>query len=249
MLRHDARKRPLLELRTRAEGGFDTVKTYRYTQSGDTTWEYTTAPYGRLEAERNFTEDHGRVFRYDRLHYRHPKYAPEAPLYLDEVKSYYSRHDRKGRQVESGEVNYQPALEEWIARRTDQRQDLPGGLRGFVYGGGMYQLQLSGRLRGVYRPSQRIFYDKQGRLSATWNHYSDGLRRFIYNGAGQVVEIQFFIQGQPNGPPSAPSGSVLLTWGTAGLPIRVERRNAAGEPDQISTYTYAYHLTLPGAGR
>ena len=244
VIKRDGRGRPTLEFQNRPHGKTDTLASYRYSARGDTAW-MTTHEYGRPSVERSFTQDKGRVYRYDRLEYRHPKYAPEAPLYLHEVKAYYLRFDDRHRQVESGEVDYQSALEAWLQERLARGQDLPGGPRRFIEGGGMYQLQLSGRLAGEYRPTRRVVYDRLGRVSETWSTYGEGLRLFRYDEAGRVAEITFLSQEKPDEPPGRPTGSALFVWGADGLPQRVETRDGGGQVVQISTYTYARFPDLP----
>ena len=238
VIKHDGRGRPILEVRTGPGGKTDTLASYRYSARGDTAWA-TTREYGRTNVERSFTESNGRVYRYDRLEYRHPKHAPEAPLFLNEVKSYYVRFDGQHRQVENGNVDSQPAIEAWMSERLARGQGVPGGARYFIYGGGMYQLQLSGRVKGEYRPTRRVLYDRLGRVSETWSSFGEGLRLFRYDGAGRVLEVTFLQQDSADGSPGAANGSAVFEWGPDGLPQRVQTLDGGGKVVQISTYTYA----------
>lgn len=245
VIQRDGRGRPTLKLQTMPYGEADTLASYRYSARGDTAW-MTTHEYGDHRVERSFTQDKGRVYRYDRLEYRHPIHAPEAPLYLHEVKAYYLRFDDRHRQVESGDVDYQSALTAWLQERLARGQDLPGGPDQFIESGGMYPLQLSGRLAGEYRPTQRVAYDRLGRVSETWStDDEEGLRRFRYDETGRVAEITCLSQEKPDGPPSRPTGSALFVWGGDGLPQRVETRDGGGQVVLISTYTYAHFPDLP----
>ena len=236
----------MLELQARPNGKTGTLASYRYSARGDTVW-MTTNEHSRTNVERSFTEDKGRVYRYDRLEYRHPKHAPEAPLYLNEVKSCYIRFDSQHRQVESGDVDYQPAVEAWMGERMARGQGLPGGARYFIYGGGMYQLQLSGQVKGEYRPTRRVLYDRLGRVSETWSTYGEGLRLFRYNAAGQVLEATFLQQATPDGPPGASSGSAVFEWGTDDLPLRVQTLDGGGKKFQVSK-PYSEDLVMFASG-
>ncbi|MET4105149.1 hypothetical protein [Hymenobacter sp. UYP22] len=234
---YDALGNPVLELHERA-GQVDTLRQRRTVEVADTTWEHEMESPHNLHVTRTFLQDNGRTLRYDFLKYRHPKYNPEGPNYLAEVKSYYNRYDAQKREIESGSVDFEQGMEEWLEQRMAQELPLPGGYQQFLYGGGLLQLVLKGRIPGQFRPSKSTRYNKLGQVAETWSTYQGGLRRYRYNAAGQLLEILLYRQREIYEPAGDLSGRVVLTWGAVGLPVRVEQQDADGKPVQISTYSY-----------
>ena len=243
-LRYDAKDRLIFRLEKRPNGVTDTLETFRYEQKADTSWTYN-KKFTNTDATRSFMADNGRLYRYDYLDFRRPKRHPELPQYLYEVKSYYSRFDDRKRQIESGDVDFQRAIEQWLTERMARQEELPGGPFAFVNGGGIGWLQLSGKLQGEYRPNYWTHYDARNRVSEYWSSV-DGLRRYRYDAAGRVSEVLFFSQAHATDQASPPNGRAVLIWGPRNLPVRVEHHSATGEIDQISTYEYLFH---PATGK